>query len=45
MTQLAQASARVNTMVNAGIELCVAIRHAAAVFGVEESALWAEWEF
>jgi len=45
MRNIEKASAKVNEMVQAGIELSEAIREVAAEFGVQRSELWAEWEF
>ena len=45
MHYLEKASAKVNELVQDGMELSEAIKEVASEFGVFEAELWAEWEF
>ncbi len=45
MSRIEKASAKVNEMVQSGIELKEAIKEVASEFGLFEAELWAEWEF
>ena len=45
MTSIEKASAKVNELVNGGMELNEAIRKASVEFGVPEETLLIEWDF
>ena len=45
MTSIEKASAKVNELVNGGMELDEAIRKASVEFGVPEETLLIEWDF